>query len=99
MGILTDSDKAGIALGLFVFLIMVLIGLHGKISPVVVIVRALVGFVVAYVLGFMLSKVITTALMRAMAEERAKKRAERERALAEPENSAEAEERGGSEDV
>jgi|GEM_PF-3296096 len=73
MGILFDSDKVGIALGLVVFLIMVLMGLHGQVSPAVVIVRALFGFTIAYVLGFMLSRWITSALVTALATERAKR--------------------------
>jgi hypothetical protein len=73
MGILFDSDKVGIALGLVVFLIMVLMGLHGQVSPAVVIVRALLGFTTAYVLGFMLSRWITSALLTALATERAKR--------------------------
>jgi len=73
MGILFDSDKVGIALGLVVFLVMILMGLRGEVSPAVVIVRALVGFTIAYGLGFMLSRWITSALITALATERAKR--------------------------
>ena len=73
MGIFFDSDKVGIAFGLVVFLVMILMGLHGNVSAAVVISRALVGFTVAYVLGFVLSKWITSALITALATERAEK--------------------------
>jgi len=73
MDVLFDSDKAGIVLGLFVFLIMILIGLYGNLSPALVVARALVAFTIAYCLGFMLSRWITSALITTMAAERAKK--------------------------
>ncbi len=96
MGMLFDSDKVGIALGLVVFLIMVLVGLHGQVSPAVVIVRALCGFTVAYVLGFMLSRWITSALVTALATERAKRVVAKKptRTTSEKENSEKEEETG-----
>jgi xanthosine utilization system XapX-like protein len=77
MGILLDSDKAGIALGLLVFVIIVLMGLHGNVPPAVALARAFVGFTVAYFLGFTLSKWITSALISSMATDRAKRLVER----------------------
>ena len=79
MSILFDSDKVGIALGLVVFLAMILVGLHGSVPPSVVIARALVGFTVTYVLGFTLSRWITSALIAALAAERARRFVERKR--------------------
>jgi hypothetical protein len=73
MVILFDSDKVGIALGLFVFLIIIVMGLHGNVAPAVVVARALVGLAVAYALGFILSRCVINALVTAMATERAKK--------------------------
>ncbi len=72
MVILFDSDKVGIALGLFVFLIIIVMGLHGNVAPAVVVARALVGLAVAYALGFILSRCVINALVTAMATERAK---------------------------
>ena len=77
MVILFDSDKVGIALGLFVFLIIIVMGLHGNVAPAVVVARALVGLAVAYALGFILSRCVINALVTAMATERAKKLAGR----------------------
>jgi len=73
MNILFNSDKVGMALGLLVFLAIILVGIHGNVSPAVVIARALVGFTVAYVVGFMLSRWIKSALVTALATERAKR--------------------------
>lgn len=77
MVVLFDSDKVGIALGLLVFLAIVIVGIHGNVSAVVVIARGLVGFTVAYFLGFLLSRVITNTLVGALATERARRLAER----------------------
>ena len=78
MNILFNSDKVGMALGLLVFLSIILVGIHGNVSPAVVIARALVGFTVAYVVGFMLSRWIRSALVAALATERAKRSLERQ---------------------
>ena len=80
MNILFNSDKVGMALGLLVFLSIILVGIHGNVSPAVVIARALVGFTVAYVVGFMLSRWIKSALVAALATERAKRSLERQAA-------------------
>lgn len=73
MNILFNSDKVGMALGLLVFLAIILVGINGSVSPAVVIARALVGFTVAYVVGFMLSRWIRSAILTAFATERAKR--------------------------
>jgi hypothetical protein len=73
MDIIFNSDKVGMALGLVVFLAIILVGLRGNVSAAVVIARALVGFTVAYVLGFMLSRWIKSAILTAFATERAKR--------------------------
>ena len=73
MDIIFNSDKVGMALGLLVYLAMILVGLRGNVSAAVVIARALVGFTVAYVLGFTLSRWIRSALLTALATERAKR--------------------------
>jgi hypothetical protein len=77
MVVLFDSDKVGMALGLVVFVSIILMGIHGNVSAAVVIAKGLVGFTVAYFCGFLLSRVITNALVTALATERARRRAER----------------------
>jgi hypothetical protein len=77
MVVLFDSDKVGIALGLVVFLTIILMGIHGNLPAAVVIARGLVGFTAAYFLGFLLSRVITNSLVGALAAERARRLAER----------------------
>jgi len=84
MVVLFDSDKVGIALGLVVFLTIILLGIHGNLSAAVVIARGLVGFTVAYFLGFLLSRVITNTLVGALAAERARRLAERAERAREP---------------
>lgn len=96
MVVLFDSDKVGVALGLFVFLIMVLMGLHGNVSPAVVIARALVGFTAAYLLGFILSRLVINALVTAMATERVKKLAARTKKAERTEEGEETEEESGT---
>ncbi len=73
MEIIFNSEKVGMALGLFVFLAIILVGLRGNVSAAVVILRALVGLTVAYILGFMLSRWIRSAILTAFATERAKR--------------------------
>jgi len=94
MVVLFDSDKVGIALGLLVFLAIIIIGIHGNVSAAVVVARGLVGFTVAYCLGFLLSRVITNTLVGALATERARRvaaRAERAREQSKPREEAEEE--------
>ena len=78
MEVIFNSHKVGIALGLFVFLAIILVGLRGNVSAAVVIARAFVGFTVAYFLGFTLSRWIKSALLAALATERAKRSLERQ---------------------
>ena len=97
MLILFDSDKVGMALGLLVFLSIILMGIHGNVAAGTVIARALVGFTLAYFCGFTLSRVITNALVGALATERERRRAERiEKAKKPPEEGEETEEGSGT---
>jgi hypothetical protein len=96
MLVLFDSDKVGMALGLLVFLSIILMGIHGNVAAATVIARALVGFTLAYFCGFTLSRIITNALVGALATERARRRAEQiQKAKQPPEEGEETEEESG----
>ena len=96
MVVLVDSDKVGMALGILVFMVMILMGLHGGVSPAVVIARGLVGFTVAYFFGFVLSRFITNTLVTAMATERARRLAEITKKPKKAEEGEETEEESGA---
>lgn len=94
MVVLFDSDKVGMALGLLVFLSIILMGIHGNVATAAVIARGLVGFTLAYFCGFTLSRIITNALVGALATEREERRAERARKVAEQAKESEETEEG-----